>query len=445
MNEEQKTLDAQYALIGCMVIQPEISGEVLNAVRDDDFSDAALRSIYAAARQVFLSGRPTDPVLVRDAAGKAYEPHLLQSMEAVGTVAMWKDYARIVREGGALRRMQAAGLHVASAKNADEARAALAEAEGLVSDRPSLRLISIGESVGSFVDRMRDKKRPNYLPWGFRMLDMKLTAEEGDFIVIGADSSVGKTALAAQMAWTMAKGGRRVGFFSLETSAKKLTDRIVAQQARINMQEIKDHSLSDDELMGVSAWQPDAAATPLEIVEAAGYSTQDVRSVTLSRQYKAIFVDYVQLLSAPGKDRWEIVTSVSMDLHRMAQELGVAVIGLSQITVPDKKARAAPDKDSLRESRQLKQDADAILMLALADPEDPSSPRWLRIAKNKDGPLADFPLAFDPRYMSFHSMDARDWAILKSKREAKAKKAGPFADAKATDEETPWEQEGLPF
>ena len=71
MNED-KSLDAQLALLGCMMIQPEISGEVLQQVRDEDFSDAALRSVYAAARQVFLSGRATDPVLVRDAAGKEY-------------------------------------------------------------------------------------------------------------------------------------------------------------------------------------------------------------------------------------------------------------------------------------------------------------------------------------------------------------------------------------
>lgn len=442
---EDKSLDAQLALIGCMLIQPEISGEVLQQVRQEDFSDAALRSVYEAARQVFLSGRATDPVLVRDSAGKEYTETLRDAMNAVGSVAFWEDYAGIVREGGALRRMQAAGLHVAGCTTAAEARAALAEAEGLVSDRPSLRLSPIGDSVGEFVDRMRDKKRPNYLPWGFRFLEQRLTAEEGDFLLIGADSSVGKTALATQLAWSIARGGRKVGFFSLETSCRKLTDRIVAQQARISLKDIKDHALSDDELMGVSAWQSDAARTPLEIVEAAGYSVADLRSLTLSRQYKVIFADYVQLLSAPGKDRWEIVTSVSMDLHRLAQELGVAVIGLSQITAPDKKTKAAPDKDSLRESRQLKQDADAILMLSLDDPNDPASIRWLDIAKNKDGPLGNFALAFDPRYMSFHPVDSRDWKIWRQKKDAEAKKANPFGAAEATDAPTPFEQEALPF
>lgn len=433
-------LSAELAVIGCMVTEPELSGLILETVREEDFEDAALRSIFTAARGVFLSGRPTDPVLVLDAAGKAYEPKIREAIQNTPTTAFWRQYVHDLREAGALRRLNAAGLRVATAGSAGEAREALAEAEGLVTDRPDLRITGVGEAMEDFRKRMEDRRRPAYLPWPWPSLDKKLRAEPGDLIILGADSSVGKTALALQMAWTIGASGRRTGFFSLETSARKLADRIAAQQAGVAMENIKEHRLEGEEPIWAEQTARAAARVHLDLIEAAGYSVADVRSVTLSRRYDVIFCDYVQLLTAPGKDRWEIVTSVSMDLHRLAQELGVAVIGLSQITAVDRKAKKAPDKDSLRESRQLKQDADVIMMLSLEDPEDPTSLRWLDVAKNKDGPLSQVCLMFDPRVLTFRPVDSRDWKIRRQVREMEA---GPFRKVK---DPTPFDgQEGLPL
>lgn len=433
-------LSPELAVIGCMVTDPELSGQILETVREEDFEDAALRSLFTAARGVFLSGRPTDPVLVLDAAGKAYEPRIREAIQNTPTTAFWRQYVHSLREAGALRRLNAAGLRVATAGSAGEAREALAEAEGLVTDRPDLRITGVGEAMEDFRQRMADRRRPAYLPWPWPSLTKKLRAEPGDLIILGADSSVGKTALALQMAWTIGASGRRVGFFSLETSARKLADRIAAQQAGVSMENIKEHRLEGEEPVWAEQTARAASLVRLDLIEAAGYSVADVRSVTLSRRYEVIFCDYVQLLTAPGKDRWEIVTSVSMDLHRLAQELGVAVIGLSQITAVDRKAKKAPDKDSLRESRQLKQDADVIMMLRLDDPEDTASLRWLDVAKNKDGPLSQLCLAFDARFLTFRPVDSRDWQIRRQTREMEA---GPFKPAK---DKTPFEeQEALPL
>ena len=402
-------LNPELAVIGCMVTEPELSGRILETVREEDFGDPALRTIFAAAKTVFLSGRPTDPVLVRDAAGQAYVPYLREAIMNTPTTAYWKQYVHDLREAGALRRMNAAGLRVATAATAQEAREALAEAEGLVTDRPDLRISTLQESMLDFRRRVTSEEKPDYLPWPWQNLRKKLRAELGDFLIIGADSSVGKTAMALQMAWHISMTGKRVGFFSLETSIRKLADRIAAQMAGIDMQRIKDRTMTAEDFRFLGEISDMSQKMNMELIEAAGYSVADVRSVTLSRRYQVIFCDYVQLLSAPGKDRWEVVTSVSMDLHRLAQELGVAVIGLSQITPPDKKTKKAPDKDSLRESRQLKQDADAIMMLSLAKPDAPDSPRSLEIVKNKDGPLGQMYLRFSPAQMSFDQMGAWDW------------------------------------
>ena len=210
----------------------------------------------------------------------------------------------------------------------------------------------IGELFAEFLRRMEDKTPPNYLRWGIRQLDEVLTAEPGDCIVLGADSSVGKTALAVQLAWNMASHGRRVGFFSLETSAHKLADRMVAQRARVELQKIKHKELSAHDIGDVVAVGAATSRMCLSVTEAAGFRTADLRAATLANRYDVIFIDYVQLLNAEGRERWEIVTRISMELHTMAQQLGVAVIALSQLTPPDKSkgARRAPSRDDLRES-----------------------------------------------------------------------------------------------
>jgi replicative DNA helicase len=121
----------------------------------------------------------------------------------------------------------------------------------------------------------------------------------------------------------------------------------------------------------------------------------------IQRGYDAIVVDYLQLINADGEKRWDIVTNISMQLHRLAQQIGVTVIGLSQITPPDaggKKARLT--MDSLRESRQLKHDADVILLLENCD--DFPGGRTLTVAKNKDGRRNQgMKLVFDAEHMTF--------------------------------------------
>ena len=403
--------DAQRAVIGAALLAPKITGELVQEVREEDFNVPELRTLYSALRTLFLSGRPVDPVLLVAETSPAYEPTIREILRDTPTAANWRAYARVLRESAALRRMQDLGTELSSAVDIADARRILSEAAPLMLERPGVRTQGIGELLADFLRRMEDKTPPNYLRWGIRQLDDVLTAEPGDFIVLGADSSVGKTALAVQLAWNMASRGRRVGFFSLETSARKIADRVVAHRARIDLQKIKHKELSEYDLGTVAAVGGVTTRMCFGITEAAGFSVADLRAVTLANRYDVIFIDYVQLLQAEGRERWEIVTRISMELHTMAQQLGVAVIALSQLTPPDKTkgARRAPSRDDLRESRQLKQDADVILLMSLDDPEENDGLRWLAVAKNKDGPLGRICLKFDAEHMEFTATDSRAW------------------------------------
>ena len=410
--------EAQRAVVGSLLIDPEHTlGLVMDRLRPEQFRDE-WRTLFAAVRSQWLDQRPVDPVTVIQAAGEGYGKLVREAMELTPTAANVAAYADVVRDEDALDRLRGVGMALAGAADVPDARKILEAAGPLIADRPGIRVWSAQELLQDFYQRMGEERKPDYLPWGIRALDEQLTAEPGDFIILGADSSVGKTALAVQVAWHMAARGRRVGFFSLETSARKLADRLVAQRARVAMEDIKKRTMAVKDFQEVAALGDAAAKVPFAVIPCAGASVEDLRALTVANRFEVIFVDYVQLLQAPGRERWEIVTNISMQLHTLAQSLGVAVVALSQITAQSKSGKRAPDKDDLRESKQLKQDADLILLMSLEDPDDNESLRWLKVVKNKDGPLLSVCLKLDAAHMDFTATDSRaigEWRRKKSR------------------------------
>ena len=417
MTESEIYESAQQSVIGALLIDPErVVGDVMQAVNPEDF-EGEFRTVFEAVRGVWASGKRVDTVVVLDRLGDGYRDFLRQCMRETPTTANVGAHCEVVRSQAALRALRGIGVRLAGATDAGDAREILAEAQTLMAERQGLKGRPISALLADFMSWLTSPEPPQYLPWGIRQLDESVTAERGDFVVLGADSSVGKTALAVQLAWAQAAKGRRVGFFSLETSGLKLTRRLVAQRARVPMSAIKQRSVSQEQILDIVNLGSASNAVPLIIYDAAGVSVDELRAAVVADRLEVVYIDYVQLLNAPGRERWEIVTAISMALHTMAQQLGVAVVGLSQITPADKKAKAKPSKDDLRESRQLKQDADLIMMLSLADPEDNNSLRWLRVEKNKDGPLSSVCLRFDAEHMDFTATDSRDY-LNRMKRSA---------------------------
>lgn len=410
MTESEIYESAQMSVIGALLIDPErCIGEVMQAVAPDDFA-GELRTVFEAIRGVWADGKRVDAVVALEALGDGYRDLLRQCMRETPTVVNVLTHCEVVRSQSALQTLRGIGMRLTGAADAAEAREILSEAQTLMAERQGLRGKPVAQLLADFLAWVSSPAPAEYLPWGIRQLDELVTAERGDFLVLGADSSVGKTALAVQLAWAQAAKGRRVGFFSLETSGLKLTRRLVAQRARIPMSVIKSKRLGEEQIKDVVALGSASNKVPLMIYDAAGVSVDELRAAVTADRLEVIYIDYVQLLQAPGRERWEIVTAISMALHTMAQQLGVAVVGLSQITAGDKKTKASPGKDDLRESRQLKQDADLILMMSLADPEDNASLRWLKIEKNKDGPLGSVCLRFDPEHMDFTPTDSRAYS-----------------------------------
>ena len=237
---------AEAGVIGSLLVAPTLAGEIFPRVRDTDFSDTALRTLYTALRALWLEQKAIDPVILLDRVGSSYAETVDAAMKATPSSAAWADYCEIVRSQAQLRGLQAAALRILESGSAEDARRALRDAESLIADRESARVHSYRDMAQDFLDRMSDKRDPDYLDFGFPQLNAQLSISQGRFVVLAAESSVGKTALALQLGLGIARKGKRVGFFSLETSAPDAMDRIVAQTAEVPLPAIKHKRIGDD-------------------------------------------------------------------------------------------------------------------------------------------------------------------------------------------------------
>lgn len=394
-------LDAQYAVLGSVLIEPDITGEVLQAVREDDFGDATCKTIFSAIKDLYIAGSRIDAVIVLNAIGGQYREYLSQLMDITPTAAGWRSYAVIMREQAKLYRIRSLATELEDCASVDAAQEIINRLNREQADK-SRRVVSLTDGFKLFLHTQ--ETNPDYLEFGIDELDDgKLFASKGDFIVIGARPSVGKTALAIQMARHIGQT-QKVGFFSLETNAEKFFDRYVSNATGTGFGRIKRRELDENDWPCISKTiHDDVKGIQLEMIDASGMSVDDIRAMTLARRFDVIFVDYLQLISGRERDSYSRVTNISMGLHNLAQQANVAVISLAQLRRAErstdrktgKTVEYAPTLSDLRESGQIEQDADIVMLMYLSDPDRRASDRILRIAKNKEGRGGKVTLMFD--------------------------------------------------
>lgn len=408
MSSQRRLGDAAAAVIGSVLLEPDLAGEVLRRLSEADMP-GEYRALFAGIRQLFTACSPIDAVTLAAAVGKAYEPKILEILQLTPTAANWKEYVQIVHDQALLQRMQAAALGITAALTLDEATAEAERLAQLLADRPSVEIIGWQQGLADFVLRQDAAQKPDYLDFGMKQLNKRLFVSPGDLVVLAGRPSSGKTMLAAQLAYYMAHE-KRVGVFSLETSGAKIYDRIVSHASQIDFSRVKRHQLHKHEFQSINRLGANESIR-LDVIPAVGMSVPQVQAIALSRHYDVVFIDYLQLLRAEGRDRFAQVTNISLQLHQMATGTGITVIALSQLARPQRGAEDKPPTMSdLRESGQLEQDADAILMLHRTKPSDSKNGRTLYICKQKDGDLGYVNLDFKPEVMTFSTEKAPAYA-----------------------------------
>lgn len=391
-------LNAQYSVLGSALIDQQVVPKVLHETRESDYFGTC-QTVYKALRKLFNAGSPIDPVSVKAQLGDSYMEFILQLMEITPTAANIDMYIALCKEQARTNQLRDIARQMTEEEDGDKLRSLLEQASGMMVQRSSLKITTMADALQSFLER--HTRQTNYLTWPVTELNDRLYAEPGDFIIIGGYPSTGKSAWALQCAWHWARN-YKVGFFSLETSSEKLFDRQMASVVKISMDQIKRNTLGEKDWERICTMTTEITSRNLELIPAAGMTPADVRAVTMMRGYQIIFVDYLQLLQGSGENRTTQVTQISIALHTLAQSMGVTVVALSQLARQGKQEKnTAPDMSALRESGQIEQDADLIMMLSLQDKDNPAGPRELRIRKNKEGTCPNILLDFDGKHQTF--------------------------------------------
>ena len=325
----------------------------------------------------------------------------------------------------------------------DEAQSAVFS----VTQAPMLRSFStIKEELTEAWERLEHLQKHSGsirgIPTGFPQLDNLLAGlQKSDLVILAARPSMGKTALALDIArQTATKHGTPVGIFSLEMSSQQLVDRMLAAQAGVNSWRLRTGKISkDDEYERLQEGIASLSEAPIYIDDKPSSTVLTMRSVArrlkMEKSLGLVIVDYLQLITPTharaGDSLVQQVTEVSRSLKAMARELDVPVLALSQLSRAVETRRGRPRLSDLRDSGSIEQDADVVMFIHREDKMTENSDRpgvaEILIEKHRNGPTGKVELRFDEEKTTFLSIDKSDFGDFTPEAEVEAESgAAPF-------------------
>ena len=434
------SIEAESSVLGGLLLDNAAWDRVGDLLADLDFYRYEHRLIFSAIGTLINGSKPADVITVfeqlqnqgkaEEVGGLGYLNSLAQYVPSAGNI---RRYAEIVRERSILRKLVSASDEISTNAFNPKGRPVAA-----ILDEAEQKIFNIGEEgartkqgfqsmdtlVVDLLDRVQEMAdNPNDVtgvPTGFYDLD-RMTAgfQAGDLIVLAARPSMGKTALAINIAEHVALNeGLPVAVFSMEMGAAQLAVRIVGSIGRIDQGHLRTGKLTDEEWPRLTEAIEKLRTISLHIDESAGLTSSELRANArrLSRQcgkLGLIVVDYLQLMSgssSDGENRATELGEISRGLKMLARELQCPVIALSQL---NRSVEQRPDKrpmmSDLRESGAIEQDADIIMFIYRDEYytkdacKEPGVAEVI-IAKQRNGPTGVVKLAFMNRITKFESL-----------------------------------------
>jgi len=431
-----QNLDAERAVLGSLLLVNEHIGQVIDTISADEFYSRAHHAIYAGILDLYNRGEAIDFLTLQD------ELHRRGDLEAVGGVeylagltdvvpsaANVRHYARIVRETAALRALIQAATDILSTayQQGEPADQLLDEAESrifqIAEQRLATDLIPLKDVVKramEHIESIHDRgSRITGLATGFFELD-ELTAgfQPGEFIVLAARPSVGKTTLALNLAEHVAvNDGKAVGLFSLEMSKQQLAQNLLCLHRRLDAQRLRKGMLNQEERSELRLAAEVLYQAPIYLNDSPSLSPLSLRAKArrLKRQHdiQLVIIDYMQLMEPPpGDSRQQQVAEISRSLKGLARELAIPVLALSQLNrSPEAREDHRPRLADLRESGAIEQDADVVILLHRDDAYDPNKNPGvteLEVAKQRNGPTGRVRLTFLRECLRFENAATDD-------------------------------------
>ena len=429
-------LDAELAVLGSIMLKPDVADEVAMIVRPDDFYDSAHQILYRHMMDMHDAGKKIDVTLLVDTLKRQEELEAIGGVaflakvgNSVATAAHAEYYANIVRQDATCRALIDASTEIL--KNAyegqDDAKNLLSQAEQKIfeiSERgsSSSTVADIREILHEAMDRidarMKGEHQAGGCETGFTEMD-NLTGgfHNAELIILAARPSMGKTAFAMNIAEHAAlKQGLPVLFISLEMSAIELADRMLCSVAEVNSSRLRNGTISNDDRKQLVEKAGLLSEAPLFVDDSPSRTVSEIAAAArrIKRRENAlglIVIDYLQLIEPDNQSdpRQEQVAKMARRLKGVAREIDVPVLCLAQL---NRQAEASKDNrpklSHLRESGAIEQDADVVMFVhreeyyrSPDEREQFAGQAEIIIAKQRNGPIGDVELVWRKEYTRF--------------------------------------------
>ena len=430
------SIEAEQSLLGGLMLDHASWDKIADVVAEQDFYRKDHQLIFAAIAALAEQASPCDVVTVSEFLDNRGELDQAGGLEYLATLANEtpgaanaRSYARILRERSMLRSLISAGNEISGAAFSTDGRTAseiVDEAERLVFEiaesgaRARAGFKPLKQILPAAVDRIdllhQSDGDITGISSGFAEFD-KLTAglQGGDLIVIAGRPSMGKTTLAVNIAENASIGSQiPTAIFSMEMPSEQLAFRMISSLGRVNQTHLRTGNFPDEDWSRINTAVQLMSEAPIFIDDTAGLSPTEIRARArrLQREHGLglIVVDYLQLMIVPGnkENRATEISEISRSLKALAKELSVPIIALSQLNRSvEQRTDKRPVMSDLRESGAIEQDADLIIFIYREEVYNQDTPRKgiadISIAKQRNGPIGDFPLTFVGRYTKFEN------------------------------------------
>lgn len=428
--------EAEESVLGSLLIDKNAIIKIADFVEAEDFYKPAHQAIYAAMVELYNAGEPIDVLSVTNRLKERSElekvggdlaiTHLATVVPTAGHVV---HYARIVQGTATRRRLISAAADITGMgfEEKDDVQTILDGAEqslfSVSKDYRHQKFTRISEALEDAFARIdklhRGESSLRGVPTGFRQLDLKLAGwQKSDLIILAARPSVGKSTLALDFARHAAASGVPVGLFSLEMSKDQLVDRLLASQAHVDLWKLRTGKLDAsggeyDDFSRLGQAMGELSQLPIYIDDHASNNVMGMR--TMARRLQAehglglLVIDYLQLMESSRytDNRVQEVSDISRSLKKLAIELDVPVLALSQLSrAVEMRVDQRPKLSDLRESGSIEQDSDIVMFLhrqPMEDGQDRSAALDidLLIEKHRNGPTGEINLRFHTSQVTF--------------------------------------------
>ncbi|MBC7363051.1 MAG: replicative DNA helicase [Candidatus Aminicenantes bacterium] len=431
------SLEAEKTVLGGIMVNNAYLNVVLSAINIDDFYKDAHRTILEKMIQLMDRGQPIDLLtlseelnragLLEEVGGASY---LASLMDGVPRSLNIEYYVQIIKEKSLLRKLifSSAKIITSSYEQQVEADELISEAQQAIVEIAEEKIkpgfIPVGNLTASMMETIRilaqRREAVTGIPTGFIDLD-NLTAglHPSEFIVLAARPSMGKTALALNIAQHVGlHTDYYAGFFSIEMSKEQVALRLLCSEAQVDIKKARSGFISEREFEKLQMAAETLSQARIYIDESPALTVMEMkakcRRLKLEGHLDIVFVDYIQLMrtGARFENRNQEMSFISRSLKELAKELKIPVVGISQLSRAPEKMRKEPRPmlSDLRESGAIEQDADVVIFIYRPDyyhPEDEAirGIAEVSVAKQRNGPLGTVHLVFLREFAKFANME----------------------------------------